>query len=129
MSRAVSYVRFMETSNTTTITDIAAACVKLLDGSGDYDARTWAKHGHVRVYVNTTCRKRKECGWFGLAPDGTPDFSGLNRQKGTISGLVADEIERLAKLLPEPTPRQERRRACDECGYHGGHRMDCALLA
>ena len=114
---------------TTTTTAIAAACVELLDGSGDYDASIWAKHGKVRVFVETCGRKSKDCGWCDLAPDGTPDFSGLCRQKGTISGLVGDEIERLAKLLPEPAPVQTRRAPrCDECGHRDGHRMDCALL-
>ena len=113
-----------------TITDIAAACVALLDGSGDYDARIWSNYGKVRVYVQTAGPKSKDCGWFGLAPDGSPDFSGLARQKGAISGLVADRIAELAQLLPEvPQTQPRRRRRCDECGYSDGHRMDCALMA
>jgi len=119
----------MSTSTTITITDIAAACVTLLDDSGDYDARIWSNYGKIRVYVQTVGRKSKDCGWFGLAPDGSPDFSGLSRQTVTISGLVADKIAELAQLLPKVEPTQPRRHRCDECGYSDGHRMDCALLA
>jgi len=45
----------------TTLTQIAAA-VELLDATGNFDARLWLKASprFVRVYVQTTDRKRKE---------------------------------------------------------------------
>jgi len=114
---------------TTTLTEIAATAVELLDSTGDYDASLWLKASprFVRVYVTTAGRKNKDCGYFTISADGTVEYSTLCRQKGGIQAVVEDAIDAALPYLPAP-PTAQRARRCDECGHVGGHRMDCALL-
>lgn len=115
---------------TTTIIDIAAAAVELLDDTGDFDASLWSKNPRfVRVYVETADRKSKNCGYFSISDKGEVDYSSLSRQKGTIRATVEDAIDAALPSLPAPAPRQARGKRCDECGHVNGHRMDCALMA
>lgn len=116
--------------STTTLTEIAATAVELLDNTGNFDASLWLKASprFVRVYVTTAGRKGKDCGYLTISADGTVDYSTLTRQKGGIQAVVGAAIAAATPLLPAP-PAMHRARRCDECGHVGGHRMDCALLA
>jgi hypothetical protein len=114
---------------TTTLTEIAAIAVEQLDATGQFDARLWLKASprFVRVYVQTTDRKRKDCGYFTINSDATVDYSNLCRSKGGIKAIVEDAIDAALPNLPAAPQAKQRARRCDECGYTSGHRMDCAL--
>lgn len=117
-------------TTTTTLREIAATCIELLDGTGDFDANMWFKNPRfIRVYVTAVGRKRKDCGFFSINDRGDVDFSTLSRQKGAIRAVVADAIDAAVPHLPAPTPRQPRIKPCDECHMYGSHSMDCALMA
>jgi hypothetical protein len=65
---------------------IAEEVAAKINDSGNYTATVWSKGDAVRVYVKTTGRKPKDCGWVAIDSDGSP-VRNLIRQGGTIENL------------------------------------------
>jgi hypothetical protein len=66
---------------------IAEQISELINASDDYSATLWSKaENQTRVYVQTTCRRRKDCGYVLVNAQGEIERH-LSRQGGTIAGL------------------------------------------
>jgi hypothetical protein len=69
---------------------IAERVCALINDSKNYNAAVWCKADtHTRVYVTTTCRKHKDCGYVLVDSKGKIERH-LTRQGGTIERLYWD---------------------------------------
>lgn len=72
--------------------DIANQIVNTLNNNG-YDARTWAKNDHCRVYVKRRLSRRtQDMGYVEVLSNGERNYNGLSRQKGGIRDLVEGSL-------------------------------------
>jgi hypothetical protein len=70
--------------------EIAERIAELINACDDYSASVWDQPDtHTRVYVTTTCRKRKDCGFVKITDAGNI-VRCLTRQGGTIERLYWD---------------------------------------